>query len=66
MAKDGTEMHNEELRKSRTETYQSRKTYQDLWELSPVGYLLLDVAGRVTAVNCACQKVFGKREDVLL
>jgi len=66
MAKDGTEMHNEELRKSRTETYQSRKTYQNLWELSPVGYLLLDVAGRVTAVNCACQKVFGKREDVLL
>ena len=32
------EMQNEELRKSQAGTDRSRKAYQDLWELSPVGY----------------------------
>lgn len=60
------EMQNEELRKSQAETEQSRKSYQDLWELSPAEYFLLDVAGRVDAFNRAGQKLFGKREDMLL
>ena len=60
------EMQNEELRKSQAETERSRKAYQDLWELSPVGYLIVDFAGRVTAVNCAAQRLFGKPEDAIL
>ena len=60
------EMQNEELRKSQAETERSRKAYQDLWELSPVGYLIVDFSGRVTAVNRAAQRLFGRPEDALL
>ena len=60
------EMQNEELRKSQAETERSRKAYQDLWELSPVGYLTVDFAGRVTGVNRAGQRLFGRPENALL
>jgi PAS domain S-box-containing protein len=60
------EMQNEELRKSQAETERSRKAYQDLWELSPVGYLIVDFIGRVTVVNRAAQRLFGRPEDALL
>jgi PAS domain S-box-containing protein len=60
------EMQNEELCKSQAETEKSRKAYQDLWELSPVGYLIVDVDGRVTAVNRAGQRLFGRPELALL
>ncbi|MBW2431724.1 MAG: PAS domain S-box protein [Deltaproteobacteria bacterium] len=60
------EMQNEELRKSQAETERSRKAYQDLWELSPAGYLIVDVAGRVTAANRASLKLFGRPENALL
>jgi PAS domain S-box-containing protein len=62
----GLEMQNEELRKSQAETEGSRKAYQDLWELSPVGYLIVDFIGRVTAVNRAAQRLFGRPENALL
>jgi len=42
------EIQNEELRKSQAENERSRRAYQDLWELSPVGYLIIDFADRVT------------------
>jgi PAS domain S-box-containing protein len=60
------EMQNEELRKSQAETERSRKAYQGFWELSPVGYLIVDFAGRVTAVNHAGQRLFGRPENALL
>jgi PAS domain S-box-containing protein len=60
------EMQNEELRKSQSETERSRKAYQDLWELSPVGHLIVDFAGRVIAVNRAVQRLFGRPENALL
>ena len=60
------EMQNEELRKSQAETERSRKAFQNLWELSPVGYLIVDFAGRVTAVNRASQRHFGRPENALL
>ena len=60
------EMQNEELRKSQAETERSRKAYQDLWELSPVGYLVVEFSGRVTAVNRAAQRLFGRPEKALL
>ena len=60
------EMQNEELRNSQAETERSRKAYQDLWELSPVGYLVVEFSGRVTAVNRAAQRLFGRPEKTLL
>jgi PAS domain S-box-containing protein len=60
------EMQNEELRKSQAETERSRKAYQELWELSPAGYLIVDAAGRVSAVNRAGQRLFGRPENALL
>ena len=60
------EMQNEELRKSQAETERSRKAYQDLWALSPVGYLVAEFSGRVTAVNRAAQRLFGRPENALL
>jgi PAS domain S-box-containing protein len=60
------EMQNEELRKSQAETERSRKAFQNLWELSPVGYLIVDFAGRVTAANRASQRHFGRPENALL
>jgi PAS domain S-box-containing protein len=60
------EMQNEQLRQSRAETEASRRAYQDLWDLSPVGYMIVDSGGRVTAVNRAAQRLFGRPETDLL
>jgi len=60
------EMQNEELRKNQAETERSCKAYQDLWELSPVGCLIVDIDGRVTAVNRAGQRLFGKSKNAFL
>jgi PAS domain-containing protein len=60
------EMQNEELRKSQAETERSRKAYQDLWELSPIGYLIVDAAGCIAAVNRAGRRLFGQPEKALL
>ncbi len=60
------ELQNEELQKSQVETEMSRRAYQELWERSPAGYLLVDFTERVTAVNRAGRQLFGKHEDALL
>ena len=60
------EMQNEELRKSQAVTERSRKAYQDLWELSPVGHLMVDFTGRATAVNRAGLRLFGRPENALI
>jgi PAS domain S-box-containing protein len=60
------ELQNEELRQSQIEVEMSRKAYQDLWELSPVGYLTTDGAGRVMDINRAGERLFGRPRDALL
>lgn len=60
------ELQNEELRKSQEETEKARKTYWDLWEFSPVGYLIIDGKGRIEAFNCSAQRLFGAPENTLL
>ncbi|MFC1885858.1 PAS domain S-box protein [Thermodesulfobacteriota bacterium] len=60
------EIQNEELRRTQSEIEASRKSFQDLWELSPAGYLTVDFFGRVTAVNRSAQKLFGRPENELL
>ncbi len=60
------EMQNEELRKSQEETEKARKTYVDLWEFSPVGYVIIDSVGRITAANRSAQGLFGRSENAVL
>jgi PAS domain S-box-containing protein len=60
------EMHKRAHAKTRAGSAPSGKTFQDLWEYSPVGCLLIDAAGRVIAVNHVGRQLFGKREKVLL
>jgi len=60
------ELQNEELRESEAEVERSRKAYQDLWELSPVGYLTADGDGRVTDINRAGERLFGRPRNALL
>lgn len=59
------EMHKGAHEKTRAGTAPSRNNFQDLWELSPVGYFLLDDRGRVSAVNQVGRQLFGRREGVL-
>ena len=35
------ELQNEELRRSQEETENARRLYQELWDLSPVGYVII-------------------------
>ncbi len=60
------EMQNEELRKSQEATEKARKLYQDLWEFSPVGYVIIDSHGRITAANRSAQGLFGKFGNAVL
>ena len=60
------ELQNEELRKTQVEIERSRESYRNLWELSPVGYLIVETAGRVTAVNRAGREIFGRPENAIL
>ena len=60
------EMQNEELRKSQEATEKARKLYQDLWEFSPVGYVIIDSHGRITAANRSAQGLFGKSGNAIL
>jgi len=60
------ELQNEELRKSQAETEIARKTYQDLWELSPAGHVIIDGSGRITAINHSARRLFGRPESALL
>ena len=54
------ELQNEELRRSQEEAEKACKAYQDLWEHSPVGYVIIDGSGRIEAVNHNAQGLFGK------
>lgn len=44
-------MQNDELRRTQCELEAEREKYQDLFEFAPVGYFVLDRAGRITDVN---------------
>ena len=60
------ELQNEELRRSQEETQKVRARYEDLWQLSPVGYVILDEFLRIKAVNRSAQELFNRSRDVLL
>ena len=60
------ELQNEELRRSQNETEKIRKTYEDLWEFSPGGLVIVDEFRRITAVNRTAQGLLGRLKDTLL
>ena len=60
------ELQNEELRRSQEETEKIRRLYEELWELSPVGYVIIGEFGRITAANRSAQELFGRPQNALL
>lgn len=53
------EIQNEELRLAQTEVEGLRDRYRDLFEASPVGYLVCDTEGRVDEVNSTLAQMLG-------
>ncbi len=60
------EMQNEELQRSSLEAEAARDRYADLFDLAPVGYLILDISGHIRQVNLAGAEMLGLRGAQLL
>ena len=60
------EMQNEELRRAQLALEESRDRYVDLYEFAPVGYLTLNLAGRVAEINLAGASLIGVERAKLL
>lgn len=54
---DELETQNEELRQAQRELEKSRKTYVDLFEFAPVGYVSLDKEGAIVVANLAASEM---------
>src|SRR5687767_1264938 len=60
------ELQNDELRRVQHEIEESRDRFQELFELSPCGYLTLDVRGGVWEMNRAAERILRvSRNDLL-
>jgi PAS domain S-box-containing protein len=53
------EIQNEELLRAQTEIKEISDKYQDLFDFSPVGYLLMDERGRILEINVAGAALIG-------
>src|SRR5215467_3897232 len=53
------ELQNEELRQAQLELAESRDRYSDLYEFAPIGYVTLDVKGRIAESNLAAAAMLG-------
>jgi len=60
------ELQNEELRQTQLELDQSRAHYFDLYDLAPVGYLLLSEKGRITKSNLTAASLLGVTRSAML
>jgi PAS domain S-box-containing protein len=60
------EMQNEALRLAQAELKSSRDRYFDLYELAPVAYLTIDLAGKITEINLAGANLLGEQKESLL
>jgi PAS domain S-box-containing protein len=60
------EMQNEELRRANHETEEARKKYLDLFDSAPVGYVTLDVLGRIQEANLTLAEFLGRPRQELL
>ena len=52
-------MQNDELQRSHLELEQSRDNFSNLFEFAPVGYLILDVSGRIGRANLTSAELLG-------
>lgn len=59
------EIQNEELRNSQVELAHARDRYADLYEFSPVGYLMLDTDGKVLEANLTAAAILGVERQAL-
>jgi PAS domain S-box-containing protein len=53
------EMQNDELRKAQIIIEEARHKYFELYDLAPVGYLILDEKGKILDVNLTAAELFG-------
>ena len=53
------EMQNEELRRTQIELEDSRNKYFDLFDLAPIGYLVLNQEGLIQEVNLTAADLLG-------
>lgn len=60
------EMQNEELRRSYGELEEVRHRFADLFDLAPLGYFILDNAGRIIQTNIAGAKLLGLEQAGLV
>ena len=60
------EIQNEELRRARLETNDSKERYRRLYEWAPTGYLTLDEEGRIVSANLAAAALLGLAGPELL
>jgi diguanylate cyclase (GGDEF)-like protein/PAS domain S-box-containing protein len=60
------EMQNEELRRVQEELEESRAKYFDLYELAPVGYLLLGAQGLILEANLTAARLLGAEKAQLV
>ena len=59
------EMQNDELLESRRELEAAREDFFNLYEMSPVGYLVLDENGTIVMANLAGAQLLGKERSYL-
>jgi len=59
------EMQNEALRKSQTETAESRYKYSDLYDFAPVGYFTFDRRGHIIEANITGASLLGAEKRSL-
>jgi PAS domain S-box-containing protein len=60
------EQQNRELLAMRAVLEESRERYADLYDFAPVGYLAIDVAGRIQDINLTGAKLLGQSRDTLI
>jgi len=60
------EMQNEQLRSAQEHMEASRARYFDLWDLAPVGYLILDEDGTILDSNLTVANLLGVERDRLV
>ena len=55
------EMQNDELRRTQVELQTAHDSYLDLFELAPIGYLVLGARAQIVSANLAAGELLGRR-----
>jgi len=60
------ELQNEELRQAQLQLAESRDQYADLYELAPVGYVMLNRDGKILSANLTAATMLGVEQSALM